>query len=388
MSSARAFPHGGLVDAAARQLGVPPDEILDFSANLNPAGLPPRAAARLAREAADPRLVARYPDPEARELKLALAARLDLPPETIVIGAGADALIHAAVRALAPRACLIPVPAFAEYARACAAAGIEARRVALKAEEGFRLQPQAWHGAGEGETIVLNNPHNPTGACAGRSEMLDRLAAARSNGATVLVDEAFVDYTPEAAITRDAAAQSSVIAIRSLTKFYGCAGLRVGYAVGAPEAALALQQHLPPWPVTTLAANTLAEAIADGEYARHTVACTADRRAGLTADLMALGCRVFPGSANFLLVELPPEHEAADIQRRLLERSRILVRVCDSFEGLTAGRYIRVAVRFDKENSRLVNALAGLLEDPRRLASQSLDSNRMVDPGRSKSGTR
>jgi threonine-phosphate decarboxylase len=245
MSSARDFSHGGLVDEAARRLGVAPEKILDFSANLNPAGLPERAAARLAREAANPLLISRYPDPEVRELKLALAARNDVSAETIVIGAGADALIHAALRALAPRACIVPVPAFAEYERACATAGIAVRRVGLKADDGFRLQPHAWR-VGAEETIVFNNPHNPTGACATRSEMLDRIATARSNGATVLVDEAFVDYAPEAVTTRDAAAQSGVIAIRSLTKFYGCAGLRVGYAAASPETALALQGHLPP----------------------------------------------------------------------------------------------------------------------------------------------
>ena len=364
MTWANAFPHGGLVDEAARRLGVAPEKILDFSANLNPAGLPDRAVARLAREASDPRLNARYPDPEARELKLALAARLDVPPETIVIGAGADALIHTAIRALAPRACIVPVPAFAEYERACAAAGIAVRRVSLKAEDGFRLQRHAWHVA-VGETIVFNNPHNPTGACVARSEMLDLIAGARSNGATVLVDEAFVDYAPEAAITRDAAAQSGVIAIRSLTKFYGCAGLRVGYAVASPDTAAALRGQLPPWPVTSLAANTLAEALADGEYANATLMCNAARRARLTTDLASLGCRVFPSSANFLLFELPPEDDAAAVQQRLLEANAILVRRCDSFEGLTPDRYIRVAVRCDEDNSRLVNALAEIMEgDP------------------------
>jgi threonine-phosphate decarboxylase len=372
MNAARALSHGGLVDAAARQLGVPPEEILDFSANLNPAGLPQRAAARLAREAADPRLIARYPDPETRELKLALAAHLDLPLETIVIGAGADALIHAAIRALAPRACIIPVPAFAEYERACAAVGIAVRRIGLNPETGFRLQPHASRGVATGETIVFNNPHNPTGTCVARSEMLDHIGTARSNGATVLVDEAFVDYAPEAAITRDAAVQSGLIAIRSLTKFYGCAGLRVGYAVASPDTAAAVQYHLPPWPVTTLAANTLAEAIADDEYARATLASNAVRRARLTADLASLGCRVFPGSANFLLLELPPGHQGADVQRRLLETTRILVRACDSFEGLAPGRYIRVAVRCDEDNSRLLNALAEGLKSP----SSRLDGDR------------
>ena len=76
-----------------------------------------------------------------------------------------------------------------------------------------------------GDLIVLNNPHNPTGACFSRAEMLDRLDAARANGCFVLADEAFIDYAPHAAITREAATRSGVVAIRSLTKFFGCPGL-------------------------------------------------------------------------------------------------------------------------------------------------------------------
>jgi histidinol-phosphate/aromatic aminotransferase/cobyric acid decarboxylase-like protein len=132
----------------------------------------------------------------------------------------------------------------------------------------------------------------------------------------------------------------------------------VGYAVASPETVAALAGHLPPWPVTTLAANALAEALADGDYARATLTRNAACRARLTADLTGFGRRVFPSSANFLLVELPPGCQAAQIQRSLLETSRILVRVCDSFEGLTPGRYIRVAVRSDEDNARLVSGLA------------------------------
>ena len=352
MSVRDQFLHGGLVDAAARELGVLPEDILDFSANLNPAGLPPRAAARLAREAADTHVISRYPDPEARELKLALSARLDLPVESIVIGPGADALIHAAIRALAPQQCVIPIPAFSEYERACTASGVPVRKISLGAPEEIAT----------GETIVFNNPHNPTGVCVSRSEMLARIAAATSKGASVLVDEAFIDYVPEAAITRDAVIQTSVIAIRSLTKFYGCAGLRVGYAVASPATASLLHSHLPPWPVTTLAANALAEAIADDEYAQTTIPCNAARRERLTASLTSAGCKVFPGAANFLLFELRPGEDAAHVQQCLLQNARILVRGCDSFEGLTPGRYIRVAVRSDKENALLLNALTEILK--------------------------
>ena len=94
---------------------------------------------------------------------------------------------------------------------------------------------------------------------------------ARASGCSVLADEAFIDYIPDAAVTRDAAARPGVIAIRSLTKFLGCPGLRVGYAVAAPETMRSLTAQLPAWPVTTLALNALAEALEDTEFARQTI---------------------------------------------------------------------------------------------------------------------
>jgi threonine-phosphate decarboxylase len=342
------FAHGGDVQRVAREAGIPVDRLLDFSANINPMGLPPRAAERLAREAKDPSTWSHYPDPEAPELRSALCRYLSVPPESIVIGAGADSLIHAAVRALAPRRCLIPVPAFCEYERACRAYGCESIALPLRL-------------ARDGDLMVLNNPHNPTGACVTRAEMLDQIATARASRVTVLADEAFIDYAPDAAITRDAAMQDGVIAIRSLTKFFGCPGLRVGYAVAAPETARRLAAQLPPWPVTTLAIHTLAEAIQDAGYREEALKRNERARARLSAALSSLHCRVSPSSANFLLLCLPAAFRAAEVRYLLIREHSILVRECDSFAGLEPGRYLRVAVRSETENARLVEALADTL---------------------------
>jgi threonine-phosphate decarboxylase len=322
--------HGGNLAAVARQFGIAPDRILDFSANVNPYGLPPRAAERLAREAADPHLLAAYPDPDAGELRAALAAHLDVPPESIVIASGADALIHAVLRALAPRRCVIPQPAFSEYARAASA------------------------NRGDGpDLLILNNPHNPTGACLSRAAMLERVA-----GISVLADEAFVDYVPEAAITRDAAARAGLVSIRSLTKFYGAPGLRAGYAVAEPATARAIAAQLPPWPVTTLALNAFAEALRDRDYARETIERNRRAREVLARDLAALGCEVLPSAANFLLVRVA---DAIGLRDLLIRHHAILVRECESFEGLERGRYLRIAVRRESENRCLVEALREIL---------------------------
>ncbi len=340
--------HGGDVSRVSARTGIAVERILDFSANVNPLGLPVCAMEQLARDASDPRVLMQYPDPEAAQLRRALSQRLHIPVENIVIGAGADALIHAAVRALAPQRCLISVPAFSEYERAARACGCPVHR-------GQTAQP--------GDLVILNNPHNPTGACASRVEMLERIRVIRAAGATVLADEAFIDYVPEAAITRDATSMRGVVAVRSLTKFFGCPGLRVGYAVAAPETAAALTAQLSAWPVTTLAINALTAALGDEQYIRATLENNRRAIGPLVAGLERLGCRPLPPSANFILFEVPTGICASDIREQLIRHHAFLVRGCDSFDGLELGRYLRIAVRTEDENSRLLEALASLLGD-------------------------
>ena len=348
MNPIQSYIHGGDVDGVAREAGIATETLLDFSANVNPMGLPARAAERLAREACNPRIVSQYPNPDATELRELLSRRLAVPGECIAIGAGAVSLIHGAVRAMRPKRCLIPSPAFCEYERAARAYGCAPETASLAVRDG--------------DLIVLNNPHNPTGACLSRTEMLDRIDAARADGCSILADEAFIDYAPDAAITSEAATRPGVIAIRSLTKFFGCPGLRVGYAVAAPQTAHRLREQLPAWPVTTLALNALAEALRDTDYAREALERNQYARDQLSIGLGALGVRVYPSAANFLFLRLPDACPALQIRDVLIREHAILVRECDSFAGIERGRHLRVAVRRESENARLIAAMASVLE--------------------------
>jgi threonine-phosphate decarboxylase len=363
------YLHGGDINRAAREAGLPADRILDFSSNINPMGLPARAAQRLAREAQDPDTWTRYPDPEAGELRSALSCYAAVPPQCIAISAGADSLIHAAVRTFAPRRCVIPIPAFSEYERACRAAGCEAVFVPLAQD--FFMDRETLQLLQEGDLLVLNNPHNPSGACATRAAMLEQIDAARASAATVLVDEAFIDYVPEAAITQHAAASDGVIAIRSLTKFFGCPGLRVGYAIASPQTVRNIAVQLPPWPVTALAVNAVAEALQDAAYQTEAREQNRRARASLSMALSSLGFRLSPGAANFLLVCVPAGISATEIRQRLIREHAIVVRECDSFAGLEPDRYLRIAVRRDDENRRLIDAVARILQGTSCLQTHS-----------------
>lgn len=354
--------HGGDVWQVAGELGIPASDLLDFSANINPRGLPIRARERLRRDASDPRLLGLYPDPSARILRQALSDQLKIPPDSIVVGPGAEALLTPILRALECRRALVPIPAFSEYRRACAQSQIDFLPFALDRSELFRTPVDRFCRAIEtagSSVVLLNHPHNPSGAALDRDQIERILETADACRVALLLDEAFIDYVPGGSFIRAAAAHFRFVVLRSLTKFYGCPALRIGYAVAHPDVVRRIRSLLPAWPVTQLAIDALAEAVADREFAESSLRDNATERDSLASSLRALGIVVFPSAANFLLLELPASMPAASqLRARLIERSRILIRNCDSYEGLAPGRFVRVAVRTAPENCRLVQALS------------------------------
>jgi threonine-phosphate decarboxylase len=399
------------------ELGIAASEILDFSANINPRGLPPQARERLKRDTSDARLLSFYPDPSARRLRNALSEQLGVTSDAIVIGPGAESLLAPILRYLQPTRALVPVPAFSEYRRVCEQEQIEFSPFPLERSELFRVPVERLCAHIEAEpygVVLLNNPHNPSGAMLEQHQVKRVLDAAsypaarfgagakplahargsdgnargsdrshdrkgvvssksvkslahstRSSSATLLLDEAFIDYVPDASLVREAANQPHLIVLRSLTKFYGCPALRVGYAVAHPDTVRAIRSLLPTWSVTQLASDTLAEAVADREYAEASRRENAVERERLADSLSGLGLVVFPPAANYLLLELLPDMPtASELRSRLIARHRMLIRNCDSYEGLAPGRYVRIAVRSSEENWRLIQALAEELRVP------------------------
>jgi threonine-phosphate decarboxylase len=356
--------HGGDVWQTAETVGILASELLDFSANINPRGLPPRAREKLARDAADARLLSFYPDPSARHLRMVLSEKLCVPAEAVVVGPGAESLLAPILRCVHARDLLVPIPAFGEYRRVCEQNRIEFTPFPLNREELFQTSVELLCRRIESESpsaILLNNPHNPSGSMLGLQDI--RRVADTAN--TTVLDEAFIDYAPHASLVREAAAHPSLIVIRSLTKFYGCPALRVGYAVAHPETIRRIQSYLPTWPVTQLALNTLAEAVADAEHAEVSLRENEVERERLAQSLCGLGLFVFPASANYLFVELGADAPtSSELRARLIAKHRILIRNCDSYEGLPPGRYVRIAVRSGKDNRRLIQALTEELSLP------------------------
>ena len=343
--------HGAHGEAVSRTLGVREAGFLDFSQNINPLGAPP-AALEAARKALDED-TGRYPDLSYARLREALGGYLGVEPGNVVpTNGGAEALFLAARAAGRSGTALVLEPTFSEYAAAAGAAGMRAvRRVCRRPENGFGIDADALADLDGVAVVFLCNPNNPTGGALGRGEVLRIADRVREAGAVLILDEAFVDFVPEASVADKA--DDGLFVARSFTKFFAIPGLRLGCLV-CPDASRVLELQ-PSWPVNAVAAAAGIAAARDGDFARRTVGEVARLREGLSAALGALpGLEVFPGAANFLLVRGP---EA--VPERLARRG-VLVRGCGPFAGLGPG-FFRVAVRDEGENGVLVDGVRGAL---------------------------
>ena len=350
------FKHGGHLRRLAERAGCPAEEILDFSANINPLGPPESLRAVVARTLDQ---IVHYPDPECDDLVRTLADADGVSPGEIVVGNGSTEILHALARAAGRDRAVIPVPSYSDYADASRTAGMEVETVRLDESAGFALD---WDQLGErlrgDEVVFLARPNNPTGQTFDSQPF--RRFAAEHQGTRFVVDEAFIDFveTGESLAKQPAA---NVVVLRSLTKFHAIPGLRLGAAVAPADLAADIRGQLPPWSVNTLAQAVGVAALRDTRYADETRRFVTRERDKLRADLSSIaGLLVYPSSANFLFVRLDRnDMDAATLAERLLQE-RIAIRVCENFDGLD-GRFFRVAVRDESANRRLVEALEAVL---------------------------
>lgn len=346
------FTHGGNVFAIARVLGVPPEEILDFSASINPLG-PPSGVREAVTSAFD--CLGHYPDIDCTELTEALGRRHGCGPDTICVGNGSTELIHLLPRLVAGGRALIIAPTFSEYQEALRRSGWEYEFFVLSCDGGFDLPMGTLREKlAEGYALLfLCNPGNPTGKLYRRTEVAELLDACRGAGTLLVVDEAFIDFCGDESVNQMVIDSGAGVVLRSMTKFYAFPGLRLGYALAAQPLARRLVELRLPWGVNTLAQAAGIAALADDGHTARTIDYVAEERELLAAGLGGFSeLRVYPAAANYLLVRLDCGIMAAALQELLLPE-RILIRDCANFEGLD-GRYFRVAVRGRGENERLL----------------------------------
>ena len=326
---------------------------MDFSASINPLGPPKSAIEAIYQGVAD---LKAYPDPNYSQLCSCLGQYHQLPSEWILAGNGAAELLTWAARELSQwEVTYLHTPAFADYWRAFSTFSVNVNPLRLDLKNLSIINDQI---PGKNRGILLNNPHNPTGKLWKIADILPFL----ENFAEVVVDEAFMDFLKpdrEESLIPLIRNYPNLIVLRSLTKFYTLPGLRLGYAISHPERLQRWQKWRDPWPVNVLAAAAGIAALEDRDFQKQTWDWLITAKSQLFEGLAAIpGLQPLPGAANFLLVNT--KAPSSQLQIKLLQQSRILIRDCLSFPEL-GDHYFRIAVRTRAENLSLLQALGNIL---------------------------
>ena len=354
------YDHGGNIFTVARTLGVSPDQILDFSASINPLGMSPIVRKALACSVDS---LIHYPDTSHTELKLALAKFHDLPPTNFTIANGSTELIYNLPVMLPGSKALIISPSFSEYVRALRQHGWDTEHFILTPENGFSIDMDRLECvlAGGVDLLFICNPGNPNGTLYPQRIIEEIYSLCLSAGTFMVLDEAFMDFCEEASAKRMIVKSDNAVILRSMTKFFGIPGLRLGYAISNATLAGRLDSMGGPWSVNTLALAAGAAALQDIRHNQETLELISRERNRLFEYLEQFSqFRVYPSSANYLLVEIVGSMTSRELKERLLPY-RILIRDCASFVGLTE-QFFRIAVRAGDENKRLLECLERILE--------------------------
>lgn len=365
--------HGGDWVTATELFGVPEGGFLDFSSNMAPFGTPIELVDQLVaflREKECP-ILSRYPDPEARALKNAIAAFHQIKPEMILPGNGAAELIGLILDSLKPKKVGVIEPAFMEYAHSSRQRKIPVCSLVTCMEQGFYPSTEEVEQLfSQVDLVFIGMPNNPTGHLFEERVYLQWIEMAERLGTWIVLDEAFPDFLAQGekrSFSKWVSHFSKLIVLRSMTKFFSFPGLRLGYLMAPAPTVQQISQIQPPWSVNSLAqvAGCFVLDPSFFEPYKKRVRTQIDRgRKQLIKKINSLGkFAVFPGQANFLLVRMldpDPLSDAPALQHWLGSRG-ILIRDCSMIPGLDH-RYFRIAVKREEENQKLINLLTAWAE--------------------------
>ena len=356
IAALRAYDPGHDLVAWRRLFG---EVLVELGSNENPLGPSPRALAAAQSALAHSH---RYPDPLGGDLKHALAERLGVLTGQVALGNGSHELLMMIAQAFVPAGESVVFAQYGFAVFAIAAAAVGARGIAVPAlavddrmPRGHDLDALAAACTAQTRVLFLANPNNPTGTWFERDEMSALLERVPSS-TLVVVDEAYHEYQPDPVGTTAVplvVRHPNLLVTRTFSKAYGLAGLRVGYAVGAPEAVAVLERLRESFNVNALALAAAEAALADEAHLHRVIAHNDAERSRMVAALAAKGLVVSPSRTNFVQVDFGDAARCAAIEARLQEQA-VIVR---PMIGYGLPHCLRVSIGSEAENSRIIEAL-------------------------------
>jgi histidinol-phosphate aminotransferase len=350
------YQPGKPISELVRELGLDEASVVKLASNENPLGIGPRTRAAIDAALGE---ICRYPDGNGFELKAALAARFGVDMNAIVLGNGSNDVLELVSLAFlgSGRSAVLSQHAFAVYPLATQARGARSIVVAAKA---FGHDLAAMAKAVEADTSVLwiANPNNPTGTFAPASE-IEALLQAVPSRVLVVLDEAYSEYLPLESkydSVKWLKRKPNLVVVRTFSKAYGLAGLRVGYGLMHPALADIMNRVRQPFNVNGLALAAATAALDDMEFVARSYAENLKGLRQLGEGVEALGLDAIPSFGNFLTVRVG---KAAEIYKRLLKRGVIVRPVA----GYGLPEHLRVTVGTADENARFLAALAASVKE-------------------------
>lgn len=349
--------HGGNIYKKAKEMGIREEDILDFSANISPLGLPEHIRQAMVK-AIDQTI--NYPDPDCSRLKEAISKEDAVSETKIACGNGGADLLYRLAFGLQPKKVLLPAPAFVEYEEALSAAGAQIEYYRMT--EDFIIKEDILEQITEDtDFVVICNPNNPTGILTERERILRILDRAEKTKTFVLVDECFLEicknekeYTVKPFIEK----YEHLIILKSFTKLYAIPGVRLGYILAGSEEVIGrVNRAGQAWSVSHIAQCAGVAALADNIYKEKVIDTVAEELAYMKKEFYNLPVVLYDGAANYLFFRTP---EITDLDKQL-EGHGIMIRNCSNYVNL--GRdYWRVAVKAHEENKKLIKALRMILK--------------------------
>ena len=356
--------HGSDLEAIEKCYHIKKEDIISFSANVNPLGISYQLRSTLA-DNLD--AITTYPDREYTALRTCIATYAGTQPENVIVGNGSTELISLFIQTKHPKKALVLGPTYSEYEREIALGGGTTLYYPLKEEHEFHMDVEDFcsHLSDQLELLVLCNPNNPTSTAITCSQMRRILDACLQYGIFVMVDETYVEFAPE---EKDVTSipltnyYTNLIILRGTSKFFAAPGLRLGYAVtGNQDLIKAINTRKNPWTINSLAEIAGRLMFPDEEYIRHTRELICGERDRLYNELSTWdSVTVYEASANFILMKIrKPGVASQDLFDHCI-RKGLMIRDCSTFPFLD-DHFVRFCVMLPEQNDRLLEAFREVL---------------------------
>ena len=354
------FYHGGNLREAQDKYGIYGKKIIDFSASINPLGLPPGIKKLIIKNIDS---ILNYPDSDNKLLASVLSENHNVGMENILIGNGSNELIYILMNSFLSKKVLIPVPSYGEYERASLAAGHNClfSNLLNSSKEEFNLK-NILNDLDETIGLVfICNPHNPIGNLWSKEDLEYLINKCRKTNTTILIDEAFMPFILEEerySVVDLIKFNSNLVILRSMTKIYAIPGLRLGYLLGNKALISRMRSKQSNWQVNSIAQNVGPHLLRNDKYLVKSRFIVSKLKDLLYSQLNEFDwIEPYYPSANFIFCKLKNSlTNSKELHDYLIMKHNILIRDCSNFRGLNQS-FIRVAVKNSEENLKLIKCL-------------------------------